>query len=123
MKAILKTSLLLSMLVLFSTACKKKPAAEIYKKWDLTSATIQGVDQTTIDNMIADGYSFEFKKSGQYLHGTGAEKATGTFKISDDGKSITTTSAESTEVHNVTSLSETGLTLSNSTGSMTFQSK
>ncbi len=108
MKKKLSQVLLVSSLAIFVVisivSCGNKNVELISKKWKIESMNIAGQDSELahMDSMRRAMYesmmtqmkeksSFSFSKDGKFTVDMGFAKSDGTFKISEDGKTLTTT--------------------------------
>ena len=108
MKKKLSQILLVSTLAIFTVigivSCGNKKVEMISKKWKMESMNIAGqesmiasMDSTSramYENMMVqmkEKASFTFTKDGKFTVDMGFAKSDGTYKISDDGKTLTTT--------------------------------
>jgi hypothetical protein len=124
MKKIKQLGLLaLVSLMFFATACKKKPSAQIYNTWSLTSVEMPDADSVTLSKMVSGAVVYTFSKDGKYKSTIMNAEETGTFEINDEGTSMSTTNAGGqTEMLNV-KLTASNLELSKGNDKMMFTVK
>lgn len=67
------------------TACKSKPKDIIVQKWKLTD--VSGIPDSEKNNFLK-GADLEFTKDGKYHSVVSGKEENGTYKLSDDGKSL-----------------------------------
>jgi flagellar basal body rod protein FlgG len=93
--------------------CKDKPKDLLVKKWRVTDISIPGqVLPDSIKNNIKQG-TMEFTKDGKLSltgMGMGGDKS-GTYTLSEDGKTLTVVTNGQSEVNDVTELSKSKLVI------------
>jgi len=121
MKLFRLPSLALLAAVLLFSACKGKSTKDlIVKKWkftDFSGKEFEGMPDSVKTKMM--DATMEFKKDGKYENaGMGESTKTGTYKLSDDGKSLYTTDEGSsfTDSLNILEISETKLVVADKKG-------
>lgn len=102
--------------------CKSKPKDLLVNKWKITDMTMPGqVMPDSIKNSISQG-TLEFTNDGKMsLTGmaTGGDQS-GTYTLSDDGKTLTVISNGKSEMNDVTELSKSKLMISDKTTGSTL---
>lgn len=92
MKLFRLSSIALLLTALFFTGCKGKSAKElIVNKWKLTEVTGEGAKEMsdTERKEMADKFVLELTKDGKVsMSGMGETPKTGTYTVSDDGKTL-----------------------------------
>ena len=76
-------------IMLFATACKKSPSAQLYKTWNLESVEMPDADSVTLSKINEQGTEFTFKKGGEFQM-SGAITGAGTYEINEEGTSLST---------------------------------
>ena len=111
-----KTFLFLFIVAVVFSACKSKTPKElIVNKWKITDISMQGQTMPdSIKNKIMQG-TMEFTQDGKYMiTGMEADKS-GTYVLSDDGKTLTVTTNGAAEMNDVMELSKSKLVISDKT--------
>lgn len=116
-----KTVFLFLLLASVFIGCKDKPKDLITKKWKITDMSMPGQAMPdSIKNTISQG-TMEFSKDGKLSlsgMGMGADQS-GTYTLSDDGKTLTVITNGKTEMSDVTELTKSKLKITDkNTGSM-----
>lgn len=92
MKLFKLSTIILLLLSVFFIACKGKSAKDlIVKKWKLTEVTGEGTKEMTDDQKksMTDKLVMDLTKEGKYtVSGMGENPQTGTYTLSDDGKTL-----------------------------------
>jgi Lipocalin-like domain len=92
MKLFRSSSIALLLTALFFTACKSKTAKElIVNKWKLTEVTGEGAKKMsdTEKNEMVGKFVMELTKDGKVtMSGMGETPKTGTYTLSEDGKTL-----------------------------------
>lgn len=111
------------------TACKGKgPKDYIVNKWKMTSVSGGEADQMpdSLKKVMMAAFSMEFMKDNKYKvsNGPGMEEI-GTYKLSDDGKSLSTTEdgKSKTETIGIDEISKSKMTLSKEGMKMVLETK
>lgn len=96
MKTLRTLSFLLLVFSITMVSCKGKPKDMIVNKWQVTDAKTTGTQKMTEQDVAAmKQLMFEFTADGKLnLSGVPGGSKSGTYSISDDGKTLTTTSPE-----------------------------
>jgi hypothetical protein len=108
-------------LMVFATACKKSPAANLYKTWELADVNLE-TDQVTVDQMLEQGITYSFKKDGTFSTTFGGQTANGTFEVNETATSLTSTLEGETEMFDL-QLTENNMKLTQGSESMSFTAK
>ncbi len=91
--------------------CKDKPKDIIVNKWKITDMSMPGQAMPdSVKSMISQG-TMEFTKDGKMTltgMGTGGDQS-GTYTLSDDGKTLTVVTNGKSEMNEVTELSKSKL--------------
>jgi hypothetical protein len=106
----------------FISCNNSKPKDLIVKKWRVTDISVPGqVLPDSVKNSIKQG-TMEFTKDGKLAltgMGMGGDKS-GTYTLSEDGKTLTVVTNGQTEVNDVTELSKSKLIIHDKTNSSTL---
>lgn len=112
----------IAFVVLAFTACKKDPAKNLYQKWQVESAKFENQDDSATNAVISQGVYYDFSKKGNFTLESAGQTMEGTFEVSKDGSSLTTTMNNTTETFKVENLTESNVKLSTGDNSLTLKS-
>lgn len=74
------------LLSFFLLSCKPHPSELLVKKWKPVEA--EGVNAEAKKNLLGEGNSMEFFKDGKFITFSPVSKDTGSYTLSEDGKSL-----------------------------------
>ena len=109
-------------IALFATSCKKKPSANLYNTWKMTSVEMPDADSVTLSQLMNAEVTYTFKKNGTYNYDIQGTTGNGTFEINDEATTLTTVEEGQTEMQSVM-LTENSLQLSKGNEKMMFTLK
>ena len=103
-------------------SCKTSPKDTITRKWRASSVDGPGVPAEAKDQFAKTDNTIEFMKDGKYTSEMQGKKEEGTYMISEDGKTLSTTSPGGAGMQNmaVQELSKEKMILSREGMNITF---
>jgi hypothetical protein len=93
MKSIKNTFYALIASFVLLASCKSNPKDLIANKWQVTDVKVEGTEVTESDLAVMKTVVMEFTKDGKLtVNGTGVNES-GTYTVSEDGKTFTSTNS------------------------------
>ena len=89
----------LALCLILLIACKPRPVEILSRKWKPVDITGEGITPGMRENILREGYLMEFTKDGRFMSYAADEATeTGSYTLSEDGKTILLTTNGNMEV-------------------------